>query len=648
MTTGAYHTRNSWDRILGIVTAATLSLTILSGTARTPWEDMGSGAHLTSAHWTGTAPGTIQARSSASVPDSTGDQAVIQPATADWQASLTVDPAVGVPSGGGWLNNGVTVTIDGDYLKVVSPSTNAIYKYSANAIVKVGERVTIRFRMGLVAGTTGDSQVYANLPLGSNTYQGTCQVAAGMYTNGTDGYIAWGGTLTTFKIPDWAYGRHYDIIIDLRSSSADVRPPYAQISYRPVDEGESEETTDRFVIVTNAATIAGNDWPLWRIGGYWVGGVTATYGKIRYFSGTEWVTITSGQTVASLTAIEQAALGRQYVQVRGFTPGTLLSLNLQSSETPPAAPATVTATAVGDDLIVTWDAVADCKYLVELHDGASVVETALPGEALTASFAAPGDGDYTVRVSTVSAANVPSASYTASSSVTLPASDLYVPPTTPATPTAYAEPSPASPAWSTDVENLILSEPAAPGSGQLPVTTIWLGYQPTPGAAPVKLTTLAGFTSEQVAASSVANGSVTWASGTGIHTAFAALVTAIRGLFPTALLCQGNDDGQVVTWSGGINPTAQGLYECSITGKLDEQWAGRSVKVKLAAVGNGGDQTYLKRTYTATVADDGTYTVTGLLRDVPAYFTVPDDSTVLRQLPDGSAATFASLSEPEA
>jgi hypothetical protein len=273
----------------------------------------------------------------------------------------------------------------------------------------------------------------------------------------------------------------------------------------------------------------------------------------------------------------------------------------------------------------------------------SAVEVAA-GEVSTMTATITGDADVTLD-------NVPLTSGVAADAVSGIAAD-YVPPTTPATPVAYRDPSPASPSWSPDVSNLILSEPAAPATGQLAVTTIWLGYQPTPGAAAVKLTTGAGFTSPEVAASSVAESSITWATGTGVVTAWAALVTAIRALFPTALLCQGNDDGQVVTWSGGINPVAQGQYELTLSGEIDpDRIAGipgaAYAEVRLDADHTAGNRTYPVQSYKGLIdRTTGQWQITELPRGQACKIKLPYGNWLPRLLPDTATATYGELAPP--
>lgn len=223
----------------------------------------------------------------------------------------------------------------------------------------------------------------------------------------------------------------------------------------------------------------------------------------------------------------------------------------------------------------------------------------------------------------------------------------YVAPTTPATPVAYRPPTPGAPSWSTDVDNIILSEPPAAGTGQLPVTAIWLGYQATPGAAPSKLTTGAGFTSGEVAASTVAVDNVTWTAGTGVVTAWADLVAAVRALFPAALICQGNDDGQVVSWSGGVSPTAQGNYELTLSGSIDpDRLAGLQVdrwvvEVRLVNEVTLGGRTYTKQSYRGSINQStGAWSIAELPRGQAARIKLPYGDWTNITLADVATSTY--------
>ncbi len=186
--------------------------------------------------------------------------------------------------------------------------------------------------------------------------------------------------------------------------------------------------------------------------------------------------------------------------------------------------------------------------------------------------------------------------------------------------------------------NILIPTLPAPAAGQLPVTALWLGYSATPGAAPGKLTTEAGFSEAQVAASTVAT------DAGPIVAAWAALITAIRSLFPSALIHVGADDGQVVSWSPGIVPSAQAAFECVVSGRLDEPWrsGAYTVTATLAALVTAGGEQYPRTGYTGAVGTDGVWSLT-LPRGVTADFRFPDRSTLRRVIPDAGAADFGEL-----
>jgi hypothetical protein len=95
-----------------------------------------------------------------------------------------------------------------------------------------------------------------------------------------------------------------------------------------------------------------------------------------------------------------------------------------------------------------------------------------------------------------------------------------------------------------------------------------------------------------------------------------------------------------------ILPGDQVDYECVVSGQLDEQWATETVEARLEAVGAGGTQTYTTTRYTATVAADGSWAVSGLLRGANAVFIFPDKSRVRRVIASASTAAYTSLSAP--
>lgn len=105
-------------------------------------------------------------------------------------------------------------------------------------------------------------------------------------------------------------------------------------------------------------------------------------------------------------------------------------------------------------------------------------------------------------------------------------------------------------------------------------------------------------------------------------------------------------DGSIGQPSTAILPSDQADYECVVSGLLDEQWSGDTVSVRLEAVGAGGSQVYTTTSYTGTVAADGSWSVSGLLRGANAVFTFPDNSKVRRVIASASTAAYSSLSAP--
>lgn len=189
--------------------------------------------------------------------------------------------------------------------------------------------------------------------------------------------------------------------------------------------------------------------------------------------------------------------------------------------------------------------------------------------------------------------------------------------------------------------NILIPTLPDPAAGQLPVTALWLGYSATPGAAPGKLTEAAGFTAEQVAASTVSP------DAGPIVAAWEALITATRTLFPAALIHVGADDGQVVSWSPGIVPSAQAAHECVVSGRMDEPWRTGAYHVSAilpALVTLGGEQ-YPTKGYRGVIGTDGVWSIT-LPREVTATFAFPDRSQVARVIPDAGAADFGELTAP--
>lgn len=609
----------------------------------TPWLPA-AGAEVTFAK-ASTATGTLLARRSrgARPPDTSGATAIWTPSAAP---SILLDPAAGTLASQGWVG-----TVDSESYDPVDGTRRIIRagawfptKSGAGLIAQPIRRLQYRIRMGLRATSASGLAIDFAPPLASALLR-----------------LAWLGSDYGAQIGQWANGYGtpphtaykavvgylHDIEFLITTTDGATAGSYAEVRMRTAGViGATPEydfwSADGFrrIGATGAASYGPNTFSFGQA-------YTSTLTDVHLGHVAIWADATDGTMTVTDGATLPSLANADWVQVEGPQASGVVSLLGVYTGAAPAAPVAVTATPEADGIIrATVPLVAGTTaWRWTLKLAGTVVKTRWtdgPGIA----FPDLADGSYTVECQEQGAAG-PLSTATASTAVTLPVSDAYAAPTTPATPTAYAEPTPATPAWSEDVSNLILSEPAAPGTGQLPVTHIWLGYQPTPGAATVKLATGAGFTTGQVEASSVAESDVTWTDGEGVVTAFAALVTAIRALFPTALLCQGNDDGQVVTWSGGINPTAQGQYECTITGKVDKQWYSasrpKSVKVKLLDVGNGGDQTYLTREYEGVIGPDGIWAVTGLLRGVPAEFTFPDGSTAQLVLPTGATATYPTL-----
>lgn len=648
MTTGAYPVRNRFDRIMGQVTATTLSLTIVAdpaAAARTPWEDLGAGQPLIKATWAGTATGTIQARSSASPPYGVGDAALTDPGAWD----LTYDPASGVPAAP-WITSGVTTSIVGGLLQIVSPSTGAVYRYEPTIVPRNGPFIAVRFRMGLTAGT-GDQQLQFNLAIGTGVYDGNCIAVAGMYTaDGVTAYIAWGSTLVLgHLIPGWAYGKLYDIAIVVRATAATVRPRTYEIWYRPVEAGDSDDTLDGFELVGYGFTQAANDYQMVRFGGYWVGGPTAVWGRIRIYDGYDWVTVTSDQAVSSLTAAEQAALSRRYVQMRGWEGGTLTSLNLHTSSSKPTTPSVVILAAVNTtDLEVTWAGTVGQDYRVQFFKDGVLYRTVFTDQP-AAALAAPGDGAYTARVTVTSDRNVESDPGD-SNEVTLPVASGTPP---------GAAPSPVT-----------LTPPGfAPGPAYLEDTMDAKIYlNPNPGGTP--------FATVQIRTStgSGGTGTVTTVTKTQAQLAAAATFTDDAGDYASAAALGVADptgkylsvryvaeDGQAFETPWILMTDASNRL-CVVTGSLPASFVGKNVMITAPEAFVVRQRTFAGTEY-ASVTSDGagaaTWTATlgrtaaGVMVDgvgTPRYeFVLPNDPSkrIAKAIPDQASALFEDLANIE-
>lgn len=90
----------------------------------------------------------------------------------------------------------------------------------------------------------------------------------------------------------------------------------------------------------------------------------------------------------------------------------------------------------------------------------------------------------------------------------------------------------------------------------------------------------------------------------------------------------------------------QAEFELTVGGRVDEQWQTRPVSVTLLDVAEVGGQQYLTKTYSGTVAADGSWSVPGLpAASIQAAFTFPDQSRVIRTLPTTAGThDFSSLS----
>lgn len=671
----------SWDAVSGGTVAADgESITAAGAEIRTPWINAGTLARIRWALSSGTFT-SVQIRSSVTAPDDRGDLCPIQPADSEWAYQYSA--AIGDnPETQGWSRSRTITRSTPAAGKLRIQTTGGYYIINpSSAINSTADLTVIRWGVTPNAGHTGDFQVMYDD--GSRRFEvsltGSAYGANANKIRTSTGYIS---TVATVS------GRAYDLEMVIRRSGGTITDH--RLFWRERGSSTRTDLTGFVDLGVFGPVAVGTTVILF--GDVLGAGCDVTIDHIGVYSGPEWVSVSTGDT----SFVDACQRGE--VQVRGQLNGTLLSLDLANSLTAPAD-LTVGADGSADSVIralasapapgnvLYWErtgpstsdteyhhqrayAWPDCEnglHTISVRQAtrSGVLSVNAATDTVTLPATAPSVA-VTISDSSIAAGETAAASAVLSGGATATlngdawdgsettvvtgiAAD-YAPPTTPATPVAYRAPSPPSPSWSVDVSNLILSQPPAAGTGQLSVTTIWLGYQPTPGAAAVKLTTAAGFTSGQVAASSVAVGSVTWASGTGIVTAWADLVAAIRDLFPSALICQGNDDGQVVTWSGGINPEAQADYECTVTGKVDEQWYSAArpkyVESRLTDVATKGDQAYLTREYKGVIGSGGAWSISGLPRGETVEFTFPDGSWVERVIPDAATATFSSLSAP--
>lgn len=409
-----------YSKGLAVNTAATV-LT-LNPTVTSPimfnWEDMGSGKQLTKIVTEGTATGTFLVRSSASQPPNTNFNTPIDPSP-DWH-SLSFDPASGsLPSP--WTHNGSISFVNGK-MRNTAPSAGygAYTPYAYNVINVTGKHVILKYRVTPINGS-GDQHLLAVLGMGTGIYGGYSVVLFGIVCDGTTTSIVRGvAPIKTFAS---GYNVSHDLRADLRTTAATIRPTVAELYHRLAADTESEESLENYEFIGYIPVTGGDDYSRIYLGAYWSGASTMDFGKVLIFVGEGLVSLSPGQNVSSLTADQQKEVTRRFVQVTSGTiaNGTITKLLMQTSTSNPAAPTTVTLKAdTAGVLTAKWSAVTGCSYIVEWHNGTSVVQSDYT-ERNEAAFDPGAPGTYTVRVRSLSADNVESLVYSESAAVATPA-----------------------------------------------------------------------------------------------------------------------------------------------------------------------------------------------------------------------------------
>lgn len=323
-------------------------------TVRTPWYDMGSGSTLAKILWDGTASGTIRGRSSYTRPDRTDDLAPVQPADSEW--AYKYDASLGTaPTSQGWSKSGsITETLSGGSLRMQSAGAAYYYINPGALLSQSDDMLVIRFSgLKLNSGHAGNFQLlhingsksHSLLWTGSAYGSDTNKLSIGGLAY-APGFAATADTKFDYMlVVRRTSGTNTDARVFIKATGSDDRYELAgMVDFGPMPTPNDSQT----FIIFGALSGSGFDVSVDHIGAY---------------SGTEWETVTDGDT--SFTT------NRRYWQAKGWSNGTLTELDLQSDLSAPGNPATPQAGAVGASAIggnCTSTASGAAAYFVECLD----------------------------------------------------------------------------------------------------------------------------------------------------------------------------------------------------------------------------------------------------------------------------------------
>ena len=601
---------------------------------RTPWYDMGSGATLARVQWDGTATGTIQGRSSSVKPPASmaqSDTCLILPGSAEWDTSEYYNPGLGtLPAAQGWTDTVTGESLSGGYL--TAPTTgNQHFRRYGNNILAEGRMVICNWRMSYESGT-GDQGVFCRIRMGTGVYSGQCAAFTSLTNTGA---IRASGA-QVYAIPGFAASTFYDFCAVFRTASTGTRPAYYEIWWRPAS-GYSQDDLTGYALAGQGLTVASNDYTEVQWGGVWIGGTTCRWGMVRTFVAPANVnefgfeTVTDGDT--------SFARNQRYWQISGWQNGTLTEVDLASDLAAPGNPSGPEAAAVGASAIggnCTSLASGAAAYYLECLDADNADAVVDAEWAILPAHTFRGltvPGNFKIRTTSASDDGV-----RGSASVTTDATAVPVP-TSAATPPTIGP----YPRWV---------------SGELRF------YKPTAGTFALTGGTYAILSATQAAGPYTVADSNSWASitwratdGTGQYVTATDLSLSVSDTawYVDRITDSGNltAEGQTSVYGGD---TANALCIVTFTGLT----AGTQVACKLSAPVEVNGTTYpiYQASYTATVAGDGTASLTlprcdaGSNQDgsgtVFGYFTGASPSAFVlpRRIPNVATATFASLAAP--
>jgi hypothetical protein len=617
---------------------------------------------------------TLRGRSSASLPPGIGDDMPLQPGASQWlhkyDASLnTLPSSQGFSRVGNFSNGSGAGVVSGGAYTMTTTAASAYWIVNPANWSRAND--VIIERLGLRINTGHQTRFELYLDDGANRriveWRGTGANNRTLWVNSVqvEGY-------------QWDYDIWYDLIRVTRYSGSTVTSSRVYVRARG---------TGTTVDLTGLVQINGGVQPsvvalnTWIFGAVTAGTINVSVDFLGAWQGAEWAT---------------TAPTREWVQFELSNPTgspiTLTGVDLRSNTAAPTAATVGTIGALGSNALgVILNPAAGTEAIrADLYDGPTLVAT--DGRYVTGTdpvglaFGDLAAGSYTVTAYPISEDGVPGNSVTSGTQALPPvapsvalvrsAATLAAGESSTITPTlnggatatldgvALVDGEPVTNATAT-AGSLIGPTAPVPQIRQAPVhpqpqirwsdpdmQIVYSATQPTSYTLQRKAVSSSTWSTDATQATNPVNVSVLAYDGTtpGVSVATNHGWTLdTSGAYEYRLLPT-YADGSIGQPSNALIPSDREAFEVTVSGRVDEQHVGKSVRAQLDQLVVVGGQEYLTQRYEATVATDGTWAIHGLPAGTPAavaVFQFPDGSRARRALPTAAgSASFAGLVAP--